>query len=458
MKELEKLYREDAFKIISTSSIYGNLGLFIGAGMSMAILNSDWNKVALSWKQLIFRCAEEFGINLKDEIYTEGISYPEIATEIGKLISIKTKCDYKDGIKKLKVKIAELTCWYPESDKRDIYGQLLQEMDPNWIITTNYDLIIECLLTGKCLSLGPNDQLIAPKKLIPIYHLHGIRTNPNSIIISQEDYISLFRPNQYRQQKLSLSIKESTTLIIGYGLGDVNVLTAVDWTKNVYSGQRINYPHDIIQLLHKDEPNNEPYRDRNDILIIEFDDLESILNEIVEFIIIDRKSENIKDKELVEMNEIFKNPSDENVKEFIDDSEFRKLIIDAISKNDVKLISGFLELFSKAIDETWTRSRPDGAFHAYDENLILLLDIIENIELSKIPPALLESIAYNLDHVSHYIGTALGESRAAFRTWNSRKVKIPSETIYELTNISRARNYHKLYLLLKEILIAPDLS
>ncbi len=51
--------------------------------------------------------------------------------------------------------------------------------------------------------------------------MHGIRTSPNSIIISQEDYISLFRPNQYRQQKLSLSIKESTTLIIGYGLGDV---------------------------------------------------------------------------------------------------------------------------------------------------------------------------------------------------------------------------------------------
>jgi ArsR family metal-binding transcriptional regulator len=448
MKKNEDISRDDALKLISKSSIYGNLGLFVGAGMSMAILNDDWTKVALSWKELIYKCAEEFDINLKEDIKTEGLSYPEIATEIAKLIAIKESLDYKVAIKKLKEKISELTSWYPENEKRIEYNRILEDIDPNWIITTNYDLIIECLLTGKCLSLGPNDQLISPQNLIPIYHLHGVRTNPNSIIISQEDYISLFRPNQYRQQKLSLSIKESTTLIVGYGVGDVNVLTAVDWTKNVYSNQRINYPHDIIQLLFTEKPNPKPYRDRNDILIIEFDDLKNILKEIGNLIIKEKKLDKEINENLKELNEIFQNPSEDNVKAFIDDESFRKNVIESISKNDVKLISGFLVLFSKSIDETWVRAEPRGAFWAYNENLQLLLDVIENIELSKIPPALLESIAYNLDHVSYYIGTSLGESRAAYGTWESRKDKIPKDTYWELFNIGRVRRYYNLKKLL----------
>jgi hypothetical protein len=443
-KDTNKITREEALKLISKSSIYGNLGLFIGAGMSMAILNDDWNKVALSWKELIFQCAEEFEINLKEDIKTEGLSYPEIASEIAKLISKKESCDYNVAVKKLKEKIAALTCWYPEKEQRNIFGEIIKNIDPDWIITTNYDLIIECLLSGKCLSLGPNDQLISPQNLIPIYHLHGIRTNPSSIIISQEDYISLFRPNQYRQQKLSLSIKESTTLIVGYGLGDVNVLTAVDWTKNVYVNQRINYPHDIIQLLYTENPAPEPYRDRNEILIIEFKDLKTILNEIADLVISEKEIDKINNEKLHELNSIFQNPSEDDVVNFIDDEDFRKSIIDAISKNDSKLISGFLELFSKSMDETWERARPKNAFHAYNQNLIILLDILENIELQKIPPALLESIAYNLDHLSYYVGPLMGESRAAYRTWNNRKDNIPEDTKIEIINIAKARNYYRI--------------
>jgi hypothetical protein len=443
-KDNNKISRHEVLKLISKSSIYGNLGLFVGAGMSMAILNDDWNKVALSWKELIFQCAEEFNINLKEDIKTEGLSYPEIASEIAKLISKKDSCDYNLAVKKLKEKIATLTCWYPEKEQRDVYGKILEDIDPDWIITTNYDLIIECLLSGKCLSLGPNDQLISPKNLIPIYHLHGIRTNPSSIIISQEDYISLFRPNQYRQQKLSLSIKESTTLIVGYGLGDVNVLTAVDWTKNVYVNQRINYPHDIIQLLFTENPSDEPYRDRNDILIIEFNDLKNILTEIAELVLSEKEIDKINNEKLHEINAIFQNPSENDVKNFIDDSDFRHSIIRVISENDSKLISGFLELFSKSIDKTWERSRPKRAFFAYNENLIILLDILENIELQKIPPALLESIAYNLEHLSYFIGPSLGESRAAFKTWNVRKENIPENTKTELSELAKARNYYNI--------------
>jgi hypothetical protein len=435
---MNEIPREQALKLISQSSLYGNLGLFVGAGMSMAILNKE-TPIALSWKELIERCAKEFDIGW-DTLNKEGLSYPEIASEIAKSIAQNKSIEYNEAIKKLKEAISKLTSWYPTKKEREEFGEVIEGLHPSWIITTNYDLIIECLLTGKCLSLGPDDQLISPKDLIPIYHLHGVRTNPTSIIIAQEDYVSLFRPNQYRQQKLSLSMKESTTLIIGYGLGDTNVLTAIDWTQNVYSNQRINYPHEIIQLLYTQSPRQEAYKDRNNILIIEFDDLKNILSEISNLIQSERLAEGAKNKELKTLNALLSDPSEKDINQFIDNKDHRESIVQQISQND-KLISGFLELFSKSIDETRRRAKVDCEFEAYNQCLILLLDILERIDLPKIPPALLESIAYNLDWVSYYIGDSLGKSYSANRTWKERKMKIPDATVTELHNIAKARNH-----------------
>lgn len=444
MKDSKNISREDGLGLIAESAVYGNLGLFVGAGMTMAILNDEWEKVGLSWRELIFRSAEEFDIDLKTEIKLEGLSYPEIATELVKLISKNAEESYDVSLNKLKRKIAQLTSWYPENKARKEYSQILTDIDPSWIITTNYDLVLECLLPGKSTSLGPNDQLISPKGLIPIYHLHGVRSNPDSIIISQEDYISLFRPNQYRQQKLSLSIKESTTLIVGYGLGDVNVLTAVDWTKNVYNNQKIGYPHEIIQLLYTTSPKQEPYRDRNNILIIEFEDLTSILTEIADLIKTERDADSEQNKDLEKLNGLFYNPDEKNIEKFIDNEKFRNNIIEILAQYDVKVVSGFLELFSKSIDKTWERAVPNGAFFAYNEGLIVLLDVLENLSLEQIPPAVFESVTYHLQNLCYYVGPNYGQSTAAGRTWRDRKGNIPQETIDELFNLSRARRYDRL--------------
>ena len=56
--------KTELFEKISDSAIFGNLGLFIGSGFPMAILNSESKKVALSWPELIYRCAYELKIDL----------------------------------------------------------------------------------------------------------------------------------------------------------------------------------------------------------------------------------------------------------------------------------------------------------------------------------------------------------------------------------------------------------
>jgi len=268
--ELEmNLTRESVMNYLSSSVIYGNLGLFIGAGFSKAVLDNPFEIGALSWGELIEKSCDELSIDYIN-INKVGISYPEIATSICEKYANDKSIPYEEAKSEFKRKVCELTNWYPNGQQRDIYSNYLTLMNPKWIITTNYDLVIESLLTGRSLSLSPQDYLISPKDVIPVYHLHGIRHKHDSIIITQEDYVKLFRPNEYRQIKLALTIKESTTLILGYGLGDVNVLSAVDWSKNIYShstGSNL-YPHQIIQVVRVDEPRNETYIDKNDIIII----------------------------------------------------------------------------------------------------------------------------------------------------------------------------------------------
>jgi hypothetical protein len=218
--------KQDIYKFISNSASYGNLGLFIGTGFSKAVLNHDKNQIALSWGELLEKVCFTIDIDYT-AIPKDGIGYPEIASKICLAYAKETGKTYRQALSEIKRKVASLTSWYPDQKKREEFSAYFENLSPDWIITTNYDLVIESLLTGKSIPLGPNDQLTNPKSVIPVYHLHGIRTNPEEIIISQEDYVSLFRPNQYRQLKLALTLRESTVLLLGYGLGDVNVLTAL---------------------------------------------------------------------------------------------------------------------------------------------------------------------------------------------------------------------------------------
>ena len=211
------LTRNEVLELLSKSVSYGNLGAFIGAGFSKSVLNTK-NEVALSWGELLNQASTSMGIKY-DEVEKEGIGFPDIASIICKEYSLINKITYEQSLSKLKQEISALTTWYPDKEQREKYSNYLNCLSPSWIITTNYDLVIEGLLTGKSIPLGPNDSLSSPKGVIPVFHLHGRRTNPEEIIIAQEDYIALFRPTEYRQIKLALTIKESTTLLLGYGLG-----------------------------------------------------------------------------------------------------------------------------------------------------------------------------------------------------------------------------------------------
>lgn len=444
------LVREEVLTFISRSVTFGNLCSFIGSGFSKAVLNNEVDNIALSWGELLKKIAGKLDIDY-DSILKEGVGYPDIATMLCQEYSEKESITYDDALRKLKREIADATSWYPDKNKRDEFSRHLETLSPAWIITTNFDLVIESLLTGKAVSLGPNDPLVTPKGVIPVYHLHGIRTNPEGIIITQEDYVSLFRPNEYRQIKLALTIRESTTLLIGYGLGDVNVLTALDWSKNVFSGKQENYPHDVIQILRTNNPKEYPYRDRHGIVILETNDLTCFFSEFKEVRNKLLEEEKKQDEDLKWITNELDNPDQSAIDRFIDNQTYRKKLLSVLSKFPIHLISVFVSFINKCIDETWIRSSPKGAFKGYDQNLNIILDILTTFSINEIPPALFQTTAYAMQRVSAFVGKAPGESWGAYNTWESRKLELSNEIVKELKNIAKLHRYYDLEKLVEGI-------
>lgn len=435
-----ELTRVNVLKRIFESSSYGNLGIFIGAGFSKAVLNDARGDIALSWGDLLKKASEKMDVDYK-KINKEGAGYPEIATAICKKYATKHGASYKASLSQLKQEIAALTSWYPDQAQRDKFSSYLEGISPSWIITTNYDMVIESLLIGRSIPLGPDDSLSSPAGIIPVFHLHGLRTSPESIIIAQEDYVSLFRPNEYRQIKLALTIKESTTLLLGYGLGDVNVLTALDWSRNVFEGENTNYPNDIIQVLRTADPAKEPYIDKNGVVILEVNDLAPFFDEYLLVKGRETKKRNRELKLLKQLAEQLADPDQDTIKNFIDDSAFRTEILQMLSRFSIHLISGFVSFLHKCIDETWHRSRPDRAFEGYNQNLIVILDILTAFPVERFPPALFQTAVYSLQRVGYFIGKGRGQSWAADDTWNARKGELSASMVKELASIAEQHRY-----------------
>jgi hypothetical protein len=448
----ENITREEALAFLATSAIYGNLGLFVGAGLSKAVLSDESGPVALSWGELLDKTAQKMGVDY-ESVKKIGLSYPEIASSICTAHAGKTGNAFKDSLRQLKQEIVELTSWYPTQAQREKYSHYLVAIAPSWIITTNYDLVLESLLTGKSIPLGPNDSLSSPKSIVPVFHLHGVRTNPDEIIIAQEDYVALFRPSEYRQIKLALTIKESTTLFLGYGLGDVNVLTALDWSRNVFKGEQQNYPNDVVQVLRKENPSEVPYRDRNGILIIEAAELSDFFEEFLEARNTLDEKEKAEQARLNKLSEKLNSPDTSTIDSFIDDLAYRTTMLKVLSKFSIHLIAGFVSFLNKCIDETWKRSVPSGAFEGYNQNLTIILDILTAFPLQNFPPALFQTAAYGLERVAYYVGSEWGKSWAAHKTWESRKGELTSEIVRELRSVAEQYNYWHLQQLLTSIAV-----
>lgn len=425
--------KEELFDIICTAVEQENLGLFVGAGFSKALLKDNYEYQAYSWRELLVQGALMMEVDLAEEDWQT--PYPEIASKICKKHSEKNAVKYTQSVCVFKEKIAELTAIYPAENIREIYSEYFTNLNCNWIVTTNYDTMLESVLGGQGITLSPGEVLYKIKGFTPIYHIHGYRNDYENIVITNEDYAKLFRPNDYRQARLPFLIKESTMLMIGYALGDINVLTACDWAENVYKTDGQYNNSCIIQLLYKENPCEAPYYTETGMIIYEISDLMEFFSQLNEHRKNFRKHYKKKQEDFSKITQILNNPSQEEIEKFVADYEWRKQIIELFVnlKDKFWQITGaFHKYLKNVILYLNKKCSENGNFEAYDKKLKVIFDVFRYASPPKMPPIIFNILASTLAGMARYIGNECGQSFSANRTWQQKVIFLPQFVVNEL--------------------------
>lgn len=461
MKTAEKIgiERKEIIEKLAEASLKWSLGAFIGAGFSKSITNK-----AINWKRLFEEviCILKMGYKITDfeEDYVnrrllDGNTLPQIASDICRDLVKSNQSEYSDfetAKKFLKSIIRAITAWVPEQEICEQYAPVLENLELDWVITTNYDEIMESLLKNKCYSLSPNDPFIVPKGLLPVYHIHGSRLDPDDLVVTEDDYIKLFRPDKYSQSKLSMLTSESTILVLGYSLSDLNILASIDKGRHVYQvGERKT--NEVIQTIYNKDKKDEDllaYKDdTKGIIVIEINDILKFLKEILE------EKEALQQKKIddeqrwEEFERKFKHantyfqenfPSIKNSEEsdrfwkLIEKDELFNKFISGDRISILKQIVGFINLFNSAIDLKninqfisnvleieKENTRPNGHFKEYKILLATILDILNHMPRKYIDPVWFEQLTGYLGYVLGFTEDTIGNSFEASKYWQENK-------------------------------------
>lgn len=420
--------KKEIMEKICIASRLENLGLFIGSGFSKSVME-DSGRCSLSWLDLLKLLCREFEI--KDNLFCEGYTYPLIASKIIEIVS-ENSIDVTEAENKVKRKIAMLVNDSPKIETIEKFRLYINELNAQWVITTNYDNLFEKIVGPSAYPILPNYMFYNIKNILPIYHIHGSILKPDSIVISNEDYAKTMRPSDYRHSRLPIFMKENTVLMIGYALGDLNVISAIDYRNNVFNSLA-TIENNIIQLVYTKNPKKDCY-EKNGVIIYEFDNLLNFLEEFKDYqsrykSLIGKTVNKINDK----INE-FVDEGDEYTRDFINNySNYRYETIGFINKLDNSycyIYTPYLSFLDRIFDKIYRDATTISYnFSAYSDYLNILIDLIKNVQIENVPTMYLSFLIHRLDEISKHVGEQKGQSFDAYDTWKYRKNEIPKDFI-----------------------------
>lgn len=97
------------------------------------------------------------------------------------------------------------------------------------IITTNYDMLLETITNGYKTYVGQEELIFsAIQGYGEIYKIHGSVSDPNSILITSDDYVKFNEKSPYLTSKLMTIFMEYPIIFIGYSINDPNIKLILD--------------------------------------------------------------------------------------------------------------------------------------------------------------------------------------------------------------------------------------
>jgi hypothetical protein len=111
------------------------------------------------------------------------------------------------------------------SDEQKTELQALADIRPHAVITTNYDGLLEQVFNGYEAIVGKGVLRYDLNSFGEIFHVHGIASDPKTLVLTRPDYDNWDKQSRYFAAKLLTYFVEHPVFIFGYGLGDPNVRT-----------------------------------------------------------------------------------------------------------------------------------------------------------------------------------------------------------------------------------------
>lgn len=107
--------------------------------------------------------------------------------------------------------------------------ELLKSSTIDGIITTNWDNFLEDNFKDFNIYIGQQELLFSEAISIgEIYKIHGCISRPESIVVTEEDYLDFNSKNAYLAAKLLTIFVEHPIIFIGYSLSDNNIQQIID--------------------------------------------------------------------------------------------------------------------------------------------------------------------------------------------------------------------------------------
>lgn len=239
--------------------------LFVGTGLSMRYSNApSWDELLKNiwlttnnerdenkYKKFVKSVAYDLKID-KSNLDKEEIKYylnPELATRIQKEFNTKfyhddsfeEKVFSSDEVSEILNKDYDPFKYYISKETKKLLiikdkketSEIIHIVNNQnkiaGIITTNYDFILENIFKDFDVTIGQDNLLVSnANNIFQIFKIHGSADNPNSIVITQDDYSYFKNKLKYLSAKLLTLFVEHPIIFIGYGIGDLNIRSILE--------------------------------------------------------------------------------------------------------------------------------------------------------------------------------------------------------------------------------------
>lgn len=210
--------------------------LFIGSGFSRRYLNLP------AWETLLIEMCSHLKFQKTYDYYRSkaNSNLPQIASYMATDLTENwwSSSDFEESRSKFSKKANtvlspfkyEVSNWIQKKSQHTTNQKLLEELrilkkaKIDGVITTNWDNLIEYIYPDYKVYIGQNELIFSDLYTIgEIYKIHGCVSNPNSLIVSAEDYSIFQERNLYLASKLLTIFMENPIIFIGYSLSDSNI-------------------------------------------------------------------------------------------------------------------------------------------------------------------------------------------------------------------------------------------